>query len=202
MWRRPVAVIASTIAILLLAYGSMRALGQVYYAGERAGAAVSGPFLAGPAASFVEGNELRLHRTVTVRLAKLELAHAPRNVLFFFGLGALASLWLTNSIVLGLGLLWQFFDDRSWETAGMGLLFSTLLAPAMCVLALLFALSIYILALFQPCTPGYAIFAWPVGLFALLLGMGLGLRLQEELVHALTGWRWRSRRVDGGRSRV
>lgn len=183
----------SLLAILLLAYGALRAVEFVHYSGATAGGAVSGPFVVGPAATLVDDGRLGLHATVTARVERLELAHAPRNILYFLGLGALAALWLSNSLVLGVGLLWQAAGDRSLAMGGLGLLFATILAPAVVVLAMLFALSVYILALGQPCSPAYALVAWPLGLLALLLGMGLGLRVQEGLIVALTGWRPRSR---------
>lgn len=105
-----------------------------------------------------------------VRVPRVEVEHAFRNVAFVLCAGFLFGLLPILILLFGIGVLVYGLVSGDWEKFGLGALIAFIAAPVSVIAVVFGIIGIWGLLLLQPCSPGYAVLWTIVGLPIMALG--------------------------------
>jgi hypothetical protein len=105
---------------------------------------------------------------------KVDISHLGRNGAYLASTAALATLLPVACVVVGIMGIGYGLFSADWYTFGMSVAALFVLAPLSFFIVLLLAAFTWLSLLIQPCTPGYAMAWFILGIPFIAIGAGLG----------------------------
>lgn len=109
-----------------------------------------------------------------IRVERVGVLHAIRNAIFIFCTDALIALVPPAALLLGIFLILAGLFEANWSLLIFGIFFGiviTLLSP---IVVVFLPIVLWLVLLFQSCTPAYVLLWLVIGLPFALLGFGAG----------------------------